>query len=74
MDRGEHMRLAKERALEYLERGDANAAVTSMLSDLDKHEETKGLGQKMGEFGLFLLMQQPPDLRRIREFIEGFAE
>ena len=71
MNQDEHIAWAKERALEYLDRGDRTGAVTSMLSDLQKHEETKGIGKAMQTYGLFLLMNQKPD-SDIRRFIEGF--
>ena len=40
-DRDEHLAWCKERAREYLKRGDARNAITSMSSDLAKHSEWK---------------------------------
>lgn len=37
--REEHLALAKERALEYVQRGELSLAVASMTSDLTKHSE-----------------------------------
>lgn len=38
MDRREHLAWAKARALECLDRGDADEAVKSMVADLAKHD------------------------------------
>ena len=71
VNRDEHLKWAKERALEYLDRGDLKNAVTSILSDLDQHPETRMVSQNMGFYGIFLLTnKQGP--REIRRFIEGF--
>lgn len=40
MNRQEHLQFCKDRALEYLDRGDLNNAATSMMSDMKKHPET----------------------------------
>jgi hypothetical protein len=37
----EHLEWCKQRAREYLRAGDLLSAVTSMMSDLDKHPETR---------------------------------
>ena len=44
MTRAEHLEWAKGRALAYLERGEPDNALASILSDLSKHEETAELG------------------------------
>lgn len=41
MNREEHLKWAKDRALEYVEKGDLKNAWASMVSDLGKHEETE---------------------------------
>jgi hypothetical protein len=41
MTRDEHLEWAKQRALKYREVGDYIQAVTSMMSDLSKHEEPR---------------------------------
>jgi hypothetical protein len=41
MNRQEHLEWCKQRALEYVERGELTNAVASMCSDLGKHKETK---------------------------------
>ena len=71
MTRQEYLSWCKQRSLEYVDTGDLNQAVTSMLSDLGKHEETKnhagiGLGMQM-MIGCFL---QTAD--EVRKFIDGF--
>ena len=70
MDRQEHLEWCKERALEYLNQGDAVNAITSMLSDLNKHEETRGAGGAMAPLGMLYATQNDHD--GARRFIEGF--
>jgi len=70
MGRQEHLEWCKQRALEYLDRGDVKEAVTSMLSDLGKHPETKGAGEKMAMLGILACMSG--DMNEARRFIEGF--
>ena len=41
MTREEHLQRCKDVAMKCVERGDLLEAVTSMMSDLDKHPETK---------------------------------
>lgn len=69
--REEHLQWCKQRALEYLERGQVKEALTSMFSDLDKHEETRD--HKGIAIGVQLMMigslNSP---QRAREFILGF--
>ncbi len=40
MTRDEHLAWCKKRVLEYLNEGDVANAVTSMMSDLEKHPDT----------------------------------
>ena len=68
--RAEHLVWCKRRALEYLDRGDIPNAITSMLSDLNKHDETRAVGEKMSMLGLFAI--QSGDIGDARRFIEGF--
>jgi hypothetical protein len=71
MNRAEHLRWAKDRALEYASRGDLPGAMASLGSDLDKHPETRGHGRM--ELMMMLAMgghlNSPAE---IRKFIEGF--
>ncbi len=69
MTRGEHLAWAKQRALKYVEIGELHNAVTSMLSDLNKHSELAGIAEKMDMFGLMSARQGQLAVRR---FIEGF--
>jgi hypothetical protein len=41
MSREEHLAWCKKRALEYLDDGDINSAIASMISDLARHPETQ---------------------------------
>jgi len=71
MTRQEHLDWAKSRALEYVARGKCQEALTSMFSDLSKHDELKN--HKGIEMGVMLMLignlRIPRDVRR---FIEGF--
>lgn len=67
----EHMRWAKARALEYHHEGDLAGAVTSMLSDLSKHPETRPIGRTLGPLGLNAVLEGGDAVRR---WIEGFAD
>lgn len=68
--REDHLEWCKRRAREYLDRGDVNQAVTSMLSDLGKHDETKAVGEKLAMLGMMACMSG--DITEARRFIEGF--
>ena len=70
-NRDEHVEWCKQRACEYLERGDVMQAFTSMGSDLDKHPDTKDHpGVKIG---LNLLMiGSLSTVPEMRHFIDGF--
>lgn len=69
--RAEHLEFCKQRAREYLKHGDGVNAVTSMLSDLNKHPGTHlGEGNMLSALGMRAAMSG--DLRECRRFIEGF--
>ena len=59
MTRIEHINWCKQRAREYVQAGDLLEAVTSMMSDLGKHPETKeaGGGGALAMLGLLALQQ-----------------
>jgi len=71
MNRAEHLAWAKDRALEYADRGDLAQAMASLGSDLNKHPDTEN------HSGMELMMMlaigghlnAPGELRK---FIEGF--
>lgn len=69
-DRDEYLARCKKRALEYLDRGEVVNAIASMGSDLSKHEDFKGIADKMMPVGLFFAMSN--DAIEARRFIEGF--
>lgn len=71
MDRAEHLAWCKQRALEYLNRGELRNAVTSMMSDMNKHPETASApGGILDRLGLMAAMSN--DAREVRRYIEGF--
>jgi TorA maturation chaperone TorD len=69
--RAEHLRWAKDRALEYADMGDVSQAMASLGSDLNKHPETKDHGgmELMMMMAMAGQLDQPGELRK---FIEGF--
>ena len=70
-DRAKHLAWCKKRALEYLDKGELQNAVTSMLSDLNKHPETeKSSGGMFAMLGIVSLRSGDPN--EVRRFIEGF--
>ena len=70
MDRQSHLEWCKKRAHEYLAKGDVANAVTSMMSDLDKHPETALKTSTLAMFGM--LAVQSGDVNAARRFIDGF--
>lgn len=70
MSRDEHLVWCKRRALEYLDRGDVKNAVTSMLSDLDKHPETKSTNPFLTLLGMRIAANS--NVAEARYFIVGF--
>lgn len=72
MTRDEHLAWCKQRALEYVDRGELADAVTSMLSDLRKHPETDNHpGGTIGA-GMLFVAGWVHDAHQIRKWIEGF--
>lgn len=71
MTRAEHLQWAKDRALEYLDRGELVDAVASFGSDLNKHDELRGHAsvELLAMHALSGLL----DARSARELIEGAA-
>ncbi len=71
MTRQEHLTWCKTRALEYVDTGDCQQAMASMMSYLSKHEETKGhVGIQLG-MGL-MMGGHLSGSEQTRKFIEGF--
>ncbi len=72
-DATEHLAWCKERALDYLNRGDLPQAITSMVSDINKHPDTKMDGQTLGVLLLLaMLYVRDRDVAGVRRWIEGF--
>ena len=71
MTRAEHLAWCKQRATEYVDRGDVDQAWTSIVSDLGKHEGTAG----HAAIGLGYMLYLDGHLSRpdqMRKFIDGF--
>lgn len=69
--RSEHLQWCKDRAMEYIKAGNAAQAMASMMSDLDKHPETKNhVAIQLGAMMMFGGMLS--DLRETERFIQGF--
>jgi DNA-binding transcriptional MerR regulator len=72
MTRDEHLRWAKDRALEYVDAGDTRAAFWSLTSDLTKHDEL-GEASRRQQGGAELLVAGELDTpAKMREWIESF--
>ena len=68
-DHDEYLERCKERAREYLNRGDPKNAVTSMLSDLSKHSDWSG-GKLISMMAALYMVD--PSTDNARRIIEGF--
>lgn len=69
--REEHIEQCKAAAREYLKRGQLVDAVTSMMSDLQKHPETAFPPEHaLSQLGLMAAMSH--DRREVERYIEGF--
>lgn len=67
MTRAEHLAWAKQRALEYVDRGELGYAIASMFSDLGKHPELQYDPQRLE--GLLC-----SDEAGVRAWIESFED
>ena len=74
MTREQHLQWCKDRAMEYVKTGDLVEAVISMMSDLNKHEETRPTpGGALSALGLMAAMQaQSGDRNGVVRYITGF--
>ena len=71
MNRDEHLRWAKDRALEYAGQGKTAEAMSSLTSDLNKHPDTQG----HSGIGLMMLLAMSGDFEKpghLAEYIRGF--
>lgn len=55
MTREEHLAWCKQRALEYIDRGQINEGLTSMMSDMNKHDETRAPALDQLTVGLMMI-------------------
>ena len=70
--RDEHLQWCKDRAMEYVKRGELLEGVTSMMSDMDQHPETK-LPPVLSQLGLLAAVDaQKGDRRAVERYILGF--
>ena len=71
MTRAEHIQWCKDRALKYCDMNEVDNAWGSMVSDLGKHDETKG--HLAIELGIMLKMGgNLNSVEKMKEFILGF--
>lgn len=71
MNRAEHLSWCKQRAIQYVDRGDITNAYASMASDLNKHPETAN--HAAIKIGMMLMMGgHLSSQQEMRKFIEGF--
>jgi hypothetical protein len=68
MNRQEHLQWCKDRASEYLRAGDVASAFSSMVSDMNKHEETKN--PILTEIGMLHVIAN--NLDGMQKWIHGF--
>lgn len=74
MTREEHMQWCKDRAMKYVESGDLLEAVTSMMSDMEKHPETKLAPDSiLSQLGMLTAMDATRgDRAAVVRYITGF--
>lgn len=70
MTREQHMAWCKRRAHEYLDKGDVQNAVASMMSDLQKHPETEVRSPALNMLGI--MAAQNNNVEEARRYIDGF--
>lgn len=71
MTRKEHVEWAKDRALYYLDEGQMELALSSMVSDMRKHEEAATqMDEQMMQLGQLHLHNNSES--GLRSWIEGF--
>ena len=70
MNRSEHLKWCKDRAMEYVDTGDYQQAMSSMCSDLGKHPDLADSVQIA--FPLGMMAVSSGSAVEMRKFIEGF--
>jgi hypothetical protein len=68
--RAEHLEWCKRRAKAYIEEGQLSDAVTSMVSDLQKHPETEN--HPGSQIGMMMMLSGQFTKESITKFIDGF--
>ena len=68
MNRSEHLQWCKDRANAYVDSSDIQQAFASMVSDMNKHEETKG--PCLVELGMMYAVNN--DAEAMRRWINGY--
>ncbi len=69
MTRDEHVEWCKKRAREYLDKGDLENAIASMISDMNKHPECR-VNEYLAVLGIMSVRDR--DVAGARRFIDGF--
>lgn len=70
MDRAEHLAWAKQRALEYVDLGEQQNGIVSLISDMGKHPETE-ICVTLAFSSLVPMFKHTPD--EVRKWIESFV-
>lgn len=70
ISRAEHLQWCKDRAMEYVNKGDYLNAIASMTSDLGKHPETAGSVETAVMLSPLVMMN--PSHREAERFVLGF--
>lgn len=68
----EHLAWAKQRAIEFLDRGDIKNALTSLASDLTKSPETATLARRSAGETMALIIGRASE-EQVREYINGIT-
>jgi hypothetical protein len=71
MSRADHLEWAKVRALEYVDAGEPQTAITSLMSDLSKHPGTASEARALVSLAVAALATGTD--KEVREFIEGLT-
>lgn len=73
MNRAEHLQYCKDHAMELLDAGEYEQALTSMLSDLSKHKDTYLNGGSAGSLAMAGGIEvRQRNYQGMKRWIEGF--
>lgn len=71
MTRAEHLQWCKDRAIEYVQKGDTNNAFASFQSDMSKHPETANhIALELGT--MLLVSGSLSSVKQMSDWINGF--